>query len=80
MCIRDRPDVGQIVIAIDPAATAGDGYLDRLEQEFTTLMNEPGVRLPGDRRLASRADTEQHGVEVPDDLLTVLRSYVKEGH
>jgi (2R)-3-sulfolactate dehydrogenase (NADP+) len=72
------PDVGQVVMAIDPSATAGVGYLERLEHEFATLSAEQGVRLPGDRRLASRAHSEAHGVDVPDDLMTVLRSYVKE--
>lgn len=73
------PDVGQVVIAIDATASMGSGYLDRLEVEFTALTAEPGVRLPGDRRLASRAHAEIHGVEVPDDLMAVLTSYA-EGH
>ncbi|MDP2293280.1 MAG: Ldh family oxidoreductase [Actinomycetota bacterium] len=73
------PDVGQVVIAIDPSATAGDGFLDRLEHEFGSLAAEAGVRLPGDRRLASRAHAEVYGVEVPDDLLKTLRWYAEEG-
>lgn len=71
------PDVGQVVIAIDPTATAGSGFLDRLEVEFAALADEPGVRLPGDRRLASRAHTEAHGVEVPADLMSVLLRYAE---
>jgi len=34
-------------------------------------------KLPGDKRLASRAHTAVHGVEVPDDLMAVLTSYVE---
>lgn len=73
------PDVGQVVIALDPSATAGDGFLDRLEHEFSSLAAEAGVRLPGDRRIANRAEAEVQGVEVPDDLLETLQWYVEEG-
>ena len=41
------------------------------------MVGEPGVRLPGDKRLASRAHTAEQGVEVPDDLMAVLTSYVE---
>ena len=45
------PDVGQVVLAIDPTATMGDGFVDRIEVELQALSAEPGARLPGDRRL-----------------------------
>lgn len=73
------PDVGQVVLAIDPTATMGTSYLDRLEHDFATLAAEPGVRLPGDRRIADRARAEREGVDVPDDLLAVLERYATEG-
>ena len=73
------PDVGQVVLAIDPTATMGAGYLDRLETDFAALAAEPGVRLPGDRRIADRTRAERDGVEVPDDLLALLERYAAEG-
>ncbi len=73
------PDVGQVVLAIDPTATMGAGHLDRLEHEFATLAAEPGVRLPGDRRIADRTRAESDGVEVPDELLALLERYAAEG-
>ena len=73
------PDVGQVIIAIDPTATMGTGFVDRLEAEFTALAAEEGVRLPGDRRLADRAHTAQYGVQVPGDLMTVLDDYAEHG-
>lgn len=73
------PDVGQVVLALDPAATMGAAAVDRLEQEFTALAAEPGVRLPGDRRLSERTLAAVHGVDVPDELLTLLRSYAAHG-
>jgi (2R)-3-sulfolactate dehydrogenase (NADP+) len=67
--------VGQVVLAIDPTVGAGDCFLDRLEHEFTALAAEPGVRLPGDRRIAERAAAEGAGIDVPDDLADLLDSY-----
>ncbi len=73
------PDVGQVVIAVDPTATGGPGVADRLEHEFAAMSAEPGVRLPGDGRLAHRAVAERDGVEVPDDLMAVLHAYAANG-
>ena len=71
------PDVGQVILAIDPSATMGAGFAERIEADLQAMVGEPGVRLPGDKRLASRVHTAEHGVEVPDDLMAVLTSYVE---
>jgi len=73
------PDVGQLILAIDPTATAGTGFLDRIEVELQAMVAQPGVRLPGDRRVASRVHTAEHGVDVPDELMAVLSSYAENG-
>jgi len=73
------PDVGQVLLAIDPAATMGSGHLDRIETELQALDAEAGVRLPGDRRLESRVRTADHGVEVPTDLMALLTDYAEHG-
>jgi len=73
------PDVGQVVLAIDPPATMGDAYTARLEQEFMALSAEPGVRLPGDHRLAHRLRAEAHGVDVPEELMALLLQYSEHG-
>jgi (2R)-3-sulfolactate dehydrogenase (NADP+) len=70
------PDVGQVVVAIDPSVTTPH-YLDRLEHEFTALAEEPGVRLPGDRRHHDRTVAEASGVVVPHDLMSLLTSYTE---
>jgi (2R)-3-sulfolactate dehydrogenase (NADP+) len=77
--IGGPPDVGQVVLAIDPTATMGDGFVDRIEHELATLSAEPGARLPGDRRLQHRRSAAGDGVEVPDDLMAVLRAYATHG-
>jgi (2R)-3-sulfolactate dehydrogenase (NADP+) len=73
------PDVGQVLLTIDPTATMGPGFVDRIETELQALTAEPGARLPGDRRLASRVHAAAHGVEVPAALMAVLTEYAEHG-
>ena len=73
------PNVGQVILAIDPLPTAGAEFVERIETELTAMTSQPGVRLPGDRRLASRAEAAERGVDVPVDLMTVLEDYAANG-
>jgi (2R)-3-sulfolactate dehydrogenase (NADP+) len=73
------PDVGQVVLAIDPSASMGDGFVSRLEVEFRALTAEPGARLPGEQRLAHRAAALQYGVAVPEELMATLDEYARSG-
>ncbi len=69
------PAVGQFFLGISPS-----GFLDaestqfdqRLEQMLAALVNEPGARLPGDRRHQSRESAEKNGVVVPIALYEKL--------
>lgn len=69
------PGVGQLFLAIDPAAFGGGDFLGRVDRLLETILAEDGVRLPGDRRLAERA---KGGItlssELYDDLLLRSRS------
>jgi len=73
------PDVGQVMLAIDPTATMGAGFVDRIEHELRALTAEPGARLPGARRLEHRRRAASEGVGVPDELMAVLRAYAADG-
>jgi (2R)-3-sulfolactate dehydrogenase (NADP+) len=70
------PDVGQVVLAIDASVT-DPSFVDRLEYEFSALTEQSGARLPGGSRLAARARAEQHGVDIPDELMSVLLRYAE---
>jgi len=68
----NKPRIGQAFIAIDPAALAGtDRYLERVETIVSTMLADPGVRLPGARRFASEKSSAK-GIEVPDELLAQI--------
>lgn len=62
------PNVGQSIIAIDPAFYA-DGFVAHLEQMITAMTEDNDVRVPGDRRGQLRAHHTEHGVDVPEALL-----------
>ncbi len=65
----NRPAIGQAFLVVDPGALAGnDVYLDRLETLISKMLEDEGVRLPGDRRLQNQAEAEAQGINVTDDL------------
>ena len=70
--------IGQGFLAIDPGALAGqDVYLERVETLVTAMLEDEGVRLPGERRRdVARAHVQ--GVSVPSDLLAKIRALAGE--
>jgi delta1-piperideine-2-carboxylate reductase len=66
---------GELLIAMSPAVftsgLAGDWH-EQAEAFFAQAREQPGVRLPSDRRHEARRRSEEHGVEVPDTLLQEL--------
>lgn len=68
------PGVGQFLLAIDPAPLSGGTFADRLEVLIGAVEGQEGVRLPGSRRLASRAAAERSGIEVPGAILAEIRT------
>ncbi|MFA9439251.1 Ldh family oxidoreductase [Uliginosibacterium sp. sgz301328] len=69
----NRPRIGQAFLVIDPGALAGrDVFNERLETLIAYMLQDDGVRLPGERRAAALAATRE-GFEVADTLLAQLR-------
>ncbi len=73
--------IGQAFLAIDPAALAGqEVFYERVETLIQAMTDDPGVRLPGDRRRQIRETAERDGVHVPGELLAKIRSLAGEVH
>ncbi len=71
----NRPRIGQAFLVIDPGALAGeDSYLDRIEVLIEEMLQDDGVRLPGERRDALRHRAHVEGIEVADAVLASLRA------
>lgn len=69
------PDIGQLFIAINPAKLGGSKWPSRLEELTSEVESQGNARLPGDRRHQARDLAERSGVDVPDDLLTLIEKY-----
>ena len=72
------PSVGQVIIALDPAAFAGPGFLARMDDLVATLTAEDGVRLPGDRRLTARARAAAEGLRLSQALHSEILTLAAE--
>jgi (2R)-3-sulfolactate dehydrogenase (NADP+) len=67
--------IGQGFLAIDPAALSGnDVFFERVETLIAAMTEEPGLRLPGERRRENRERAARDGVQVPAELLARIRS------
>jgi (2R)-3-sulfolactate dehydrogenase (NADP+) len=65
----NQPRLGQLFLAIDPGALAGsEMYFGRIEKLIEMMLQDDGVRLPGDRRRALAAKAAQTGIEIPETL------------
>jgi (2R)-3-sulfolactate dehydrogenase (NADP+) len=68
------PGVGQFLLAIDPAPLSGGTFAERLEVLIAAVEEQEGARLPGSRRLTSRAAAVRDGISVPAALLAEIRA------
>jgi len=71
------PFGGEFIMAIDPHHCADENqssnrHLERAEILFTELLNQPGTRLPSDRRYSARKINQQKGVTVNAALFEEL--------
>jgi (2R)-3-sulfolactate dehydrogenase (NADP+) len=71
----NRPRIGQAFLVIDPDALAGSAtYFERVETLVTAMLDDEGVRLPGERRDALARQARTDGVEIAPALLQQLRA------
>jgi len=67
--------LGQAFIVLNPGSLAGDAiYGERIEALVAAMLEEDGVRLPGERRHRLAQEAARDGIDVNDALLTELRA------
>ena len=59
------------MIAMHGQALSGDALPKRLETLIAAVLEQPGTRLPGSRRLTARAETES--INIPQHLYDQLQ-------
>jgi (2R)-3-sulfolactate dehydrogenase (NADP+) len=68
------PAVGQVLLAIDPDAFAGNtSFADRVSVLAQAIEQDAGARVPGKRRFNLRAHAEAHGVDVDAALVAEVQ-------
>lgn len=70
------PKTGQFFLAIDPAATSGGLFAERLSALVAEIRDQPGARVPGDGRKAARRRAERKGVTVNPATLEKVRGWL----
>jgi len=65
------PGTGQLILAFAPEAF-GEGTLDRFALLAASIEDQPGARLPGQRRLGLRRKAEREGLAVDPKLLAEI--------
>ncbi|HEU5443895.1 MAG TPA: Ldh family oxidoreductase [Steroidobacteraceae bacterium] len=72
------PAVGQVLLAFDAHSLSAGGFAARMSVLLATLGEQDGARIPGDRRLASRARAASGGIDIApalhDRLTTLARA------
>jgi (2R)-3-sulfolactate dehydrogenase (NADP+) len=68
------PNMGHLLIALDPLRLSAGGYDARMTTLLEAIAAEPGARLPGTRRLANRRRAAAEGVVVPAALHAEIRA------
>lgn len=74
------PYHGELIIAIDPARTAGMNHRDHLarSEQLFELIQEQGARLPSQRRYQEREKNAREGVKVSETLLRDIQSLLDQ--
>jgi len=63
------PRVGQFLLGFRPGPLSGGTYAERIEVLLQAVLDQPGTRLPGARRLEIRDKSMREGIEIPDELI-----------
>jgi (2R)-3-sulfolactate dehydrogenase (NADP+) len=68
------PDMGQVLLAIDPERLSGGAFAARMGRLCEMMSQDRMVRLPGARRLQHRERARREGLSVDETLLREIRS------
>lgn len=71
---------GEFILAIDPQhCNQSSDHLSRAEQLFSAILDQPGTRLPSQRRYTTRLKHEAEGVTVSGKMLEELSALEQQG-
>lgn len=68
------PDLGQVIIAIDPGQSSLGVYGERIAVLMDAVDSAEGARIPGSKRFGLRKKAEREGVVIPGPILAEIRN------
>ncbi len=68
----EPPHIGQLLLAIHPGPLSENGFGPRLETLIATILEQPGTRIPGTRRLGLRNRARQSGIKLSQSVYEKL--------
>jgi (2R)-3-sulfolactate dehydrogenase (NADP+) len=74
----NKPRLGQLLITIDPGLSGAGTYNKRIAAFLAMLASDDGIRLPGQRRFAQRAQALRSGVTVNDTVVQEIKSGISK--
>lgn len=76
----NQPRLGQLFLAIDPGTLAGsDTYFSRTERLIDMMLEDEGVRIPGERRRDLANAAVRNGITIADALHVQILRLAGEG-
>lgn len=67
------PDLGQVILAIDPQALSNGAFRERMATLNGIYERVAGARFPGTRRLKNRHKSATEGLTIPESLLLEIQ-------
>ncbi len=67
------PNIGQVILAIDPERSSFGAFGERMTTLVEAVEGVEGARLPGSRRIALREKAAREGIVVPAAILNEIR-------
>lgn len=69
----EPPGIAQLMLLIDPQRFS-QGFVDHAESLFAAMLDQPGVRIPGERRFQLRREQDD-SVTLSTDLVAALEQH-----
>lgn len=73
------PVGGELLLAMAPSHFSSGGHLQRAEHLFSEILQQPGTRLPSQRRYECRQHSLSSGVPVANNLIKQLQQLSSNG-
>ena len=72
------PNLGQVMIAIDPQAVSGGAFAGRMGFLAALIAETEGARLPGEGRAAKRRAAGEKGLSIPESLFREIEDLISQ--